>query len=198
MRNARELLDEFAQNDGDQTEFWASRLPTESASQASLADAFDRVGVDAFNTGDLTLARNAFFALFLLRLELVKNAPSNRAAIRDFATAEDLLGLVSLEIGNLDVASQMLTEAHTYRRGLHQDQPEDSHAAWLYAIALWHMARLDRARGNAKAEADWLQQAVQQVSGLNERLPGVSMFVEKLEEIRQRQRECGEIVQRLV
>jgi tetratricopeptide (TPR) repeat protein len=180
------LLDLFQVEDAPNSDFWEKRLPTEVDRQRSLAEALDRIGVEAFNDGNTKAARNAFFLLFLLRLALVKREPDSRGALRDFASSEDLLGLATLEMGNLVPAEELLSEALTYRRGLYQDEPTDAHAAYLYGVALWHMARLERAKSSSTRELEWAQQADEHLAKVDASWPGVPFIVHQLAEVRQR------------
>ncbi len=183
---ALSLLDRFRARDIDTTEFWRANLPAEEACRRALAEAFDRIGVEIFNHDDAAGARDAFWPLFLLRLEIVKAHPDDRADIRDFASAEDLLGQALLALGNLGPAEEMFGEALKYRGGLSRDDASDAHAAYLYGVALWHMARLARAKNDAAAELDWVTQARDHLAQVDAAWPGVSFIVDELAETRQR------------
>jgi hypothetical protein len=182
------MLDQFLALGATEStvEFWQGRLPDDEAHRRGLADAFDRIGVDAFNNGNPAGARNAFWPLFLLRLAIVKEHPGDRAAIRDFASSEDLLGLASLSLGNLAPAEEMLSEALSYRRGLSRDDPSDAHAAYLYGVALSHMSQLARAKGDTMAEADWARQARDHLAEVDAAWPGVSLIADELAAVQSR------------
>src|SRR3954470_19787777 len=89
------LLEKFARRNPSEPTmaFWDVELHSDEHEEAELADAFDRHGVELFNGGDPQAALDAFFPNFLLRLKIVQRHPADRDAIRDFASAEDLMGL---------------------------------------------------------------------------------------------------------
>jgi hypothetical protein len=176
---------------GSSAEFWPARLPVAPERQEALSWAFDAIGVEAFNAGDAVTARDAFYPMFLLRLELVKRSPSDRAALRDFASAEDLFALALIALGHLKPAEDLLTEALSYRRGLTTDEPEDAHAAYLCGVALNHMARLERAKGDVAATERWLREAETQLVDVDRRWPGISFVVTELADVRASLREAG-------
>jgi hypothetical protein len=185
---ARSMLDQFLALGATQStmEFWQGRLPDDEAHQRELADAFDRIGVDAFNNDNPAGARDAFWPLFLLRFAIVKKHPSDRADIRDFASSEDLLGLALLSLGNLGPSEAMLSEALSYRRGLFSDDPADAHAAYLYGVALLPMTQLARAKRDTVAEADWARQARDHLAKVNAAWPGVSLIADELAAVQSR------------
>jgi tetratricopeptide (TPR) repeat protein len=171
--------------------FWNGRFPEGEREQSELAEAFDRIGVDLFNRADTKAALNAFWPNFLLRLEIVTRNPADRGAIRDFASAEDLLGLACVSLGKLETAEEMLSEALNYRRGLFRDDPTDAHAALLYGVALSHMGRLERAKGNGANERDFLGQARDQLVAVDRSWPRVSFIEEELAEVMDRLKAIG-------
>ncbi len=175
----------------DRLAFWNGRLSKDEDRQRAFADAFDRLGVEAFNGGDPRRAQDCFFACFVLRLAIVTRYPTDRAAIRDFASAEDLLGIASLELGNLGPAETMLAEALKYRAGLHRDEPSDAHAACLYGVALWHMATLARAKGDPAGESDWAEQARRHLVEVDRSWPNVSFIRDELSTVEKRLREIA-------
>jgi hypothetical protein len=185
---AQSMLDQFLTLGVTEStmEFWQGHLPDDEAHQRGLADAFDRIGVDAFNNGNPTGARDAFWPLFLLRLAILKQHPSDRAAIRDFASSEDLLGLALLSLGNLEPSEEMLSEALSYRRGLFSDDSSDAHAAYLYGVALAHMSQLARAKRDPVAEAKWARQARDHLTEVNAAWPGVSLIADELAAVQSR------------
>ena len=171
--------------------FWQENLPQDDASMRKLALAFDAIGVETFNSGDAAKAQDAFWPLFMLRLALVRENQSDREALHDFATAEDLLGLALVELGNIDPATQMLSEALSYRRVLFQDEPEDAHAAYLYGVALWHMAKLERAKHDTSSEYDWLYQARDHLVTVDQTWPDVPFVHATLADVEARVDELG-------
>jgi uncharacterized RDD family membrane protein YckC len=185
QRRATLLLDEFNRSKpGENSQaFWEDRLPTEEHEQSELAEAFDRHGVALFNRGHTQAALNAFLPNFLLRLKIVTRHPADRGAIRDFASAEDLMGLAFIELNKLSKAEEMLTEALTYRRGLFQDDPSDAHAATLYGVALSHMGRLEQAKGNNAPALTYLTQARDHLVEVNKMWPAVSFIEMELAEV---------------
>jgi hypothetical protein len=130
------LLTKFRASDTQRRNmsFWQENLPQDEMSMRDLAQAFDAIGVETFNSGDAAKAQDALWPLFMLRLAIVRENQNDREALADLATAEDLLGLALVELGNIDPATQMLSEALSYRRGLFQDEPEDAPAAYLYGV----------------------------------------------------------------
>jgi tetratricopeptide (TPR) repeat protein len=188
------LLEKFAQrNPSDPVmSFWDVELPNDEHEQAELAEAFDRLGVELFNGGDAQQALEAFWPNFLLRLRIVQRNPADRGAIRDFASAEDLMGLAFIELDKLALAEQMLSEALTYRRGLFQDDPSDAHAAYLYGAALNHMGRLDHAKGNAVPALDYFRQARDHLFEVDKMWSGVSFIEIELAEAVESLRAIGE------
>jgi tetratricopeptide (TPR) repeat protein len=134
----------------------------------------------------------AFWNLFLLRTKLVEENPASRSHIRDFATAENLLALVHLELGKLEQAENLLMESLSYRQRLHLDEPDDAHAAFLYGLALLHMGRPAAARGEHREEAIWVRRAAQQLTNVDATWPGVSFIVDALVEAKARLDELGE------
>jgi tetratricopeptide (TPR) repeat protein len=189
------LLDQFhlrdpAQNAMDFWELWLPKGKTD-AELGSLAEAFDRIGVDLFNNDDVGQALDAFWPNFLLRLDLVKRNPADRGAIRDFASAEDLMGLALIKLDKLQPAEEMLSEALTYRRGLYRDDSSDAHAAMLYGVALGHMGRLERAKGNPAEERAFVQQARDHLADVNRTWSGVSFIEMELADVEERLKEIG-------
>lgn len=178
------LLEKFARRNPDEPimAFWDLELPNDEHEQAELAEAFDRHGVELFNRGDPQGALDAFWPNFLLRLSIVHRHPADRGAIRDFASAEDLMGLACIALDKLDVAEQMLSEALTYRRGLFQDDPSDAHAAYLYGAALNHMGRLEHAKGNVVPALGYYRQAREHLFEVDRRWSGVSFIEMELAE----------------
>lgn len=158
-------------------EDWATRLPHGFDTQRALATVFDRMGIEAYNGGDLKLAKEALWHNLMLRLQVVRAHPQSRVDIRDFASAQDVLGQVTLSEGQIDVASDLISEALGYREGLSRDDPTDAHAAYLYGLSLWHRAKLERARNDATAERAWITRAKDQLERLNSAIPGIA-FVE--------------------
>ena len=177
------ILEKFARRDQrEPMAFWAVELPDNEREQAQLAEAFDRHGVELFNRGDAQGALDASWPNFLLRLKIVQRQPADRSAIRDFASAEDLMGLACIELDKLDIAEQMLSEALTYRRGLFQDDPSDAHAANLYGAALNHMGRLEHAKGNVAPALAYFSQARDHLLEVDRRWSGVSFIEMELAE----------------
>jgi tetratricopeptide (TPR) repeat protein len=165
---------------------WAERLPDDEGVCRSLAAAFDPIGIEAYNEGDMTTAYDAFLHLFMLRLKLVKANNESRQDIRDFASAEDLLGRTMLQLGDLETAEQLLGEALSYRQGLYDDDRDDAHAAYLYGLALWHMSWVWKARGDADQELALANQARDHLVKVEERWPGVSFILDALADIDER------------
>ena len=184
-RRATLLLDEFNRcKPGENSQaFWEDRFPAGEREQTELAEAFDRHGVALFNGGDIQAGLNAFLPNFLLRLKVVTRRPTDRCAIRDFASAEDLIGIACIALNKLSRAEEMLTEALTYRRGLFQDDPSDAHAATLYGVALSHMGRLEQAKGNDAPAFTYLTQARDHLVKVNKRWPAVSFIEMELAEV---------------
>jgi tetratricopeptide (TPR) repeat protein len=185
QQRATLLLNEFNRcNPGENSQaFWEDRFPADEREQIELAEAFDRHGVALFNGGDLQAGLNAFWPNFLLRLKVVTGQPSDRGAIRDFASAEDLIGIACLALNKLSTAEQILTEALTYRRGLFQDDPSDAHAATLYGVALSHMGRLEQAKGSHAQALTYLTQARDHLVEVNKTWPAVSFIEMELAEV---------------
>jgi tetratricopeptide (TPR) repeat protein len=185
---AESLLGEWREARGSPgaDKFWADRLPRDEGVQQALAGAFDAIGVAAFNDGDAGGARDAFWALFLLRHDIVNRRPTDRAAIRDFATAEDLLGKSLLKLGNPEAANDLLGEALKYRRGLFSDDPADAHAAYLFGVALWRMAELSLAMGRATEELEWARQAREHLTWVDTQWPGISFVAAQRAEVEAR------------
>jgi hypothetical protein len=184
------LIDQFRLRDPaeDAMAFWEAWLPKgkTDAELGALADAFDRIGVGLFNQDEIERSLDAFWPNFLLRLDLVKRNPGDRGAIRDFASSEDLMGMALIRLGKLGPAEEMLSEALSYRRGLHRDEPSDAHAAMLYGVALGHMGRLERAKGNAVRERSLTVQARDHLVVVDEAWPSVSFIEMELAEVEQR------------
>lgn len=178
------LLEKFARRDPSDPvmAFWDVELPNDEHEQPELAEAFDRLGVELFNRGDTQGALEAFWPNFLLRLKIVQRHPAERGAIRDFASAEDLMGLAFIELDKLDLAEQMLSEALTYRRGLFEDDPSDAHAAYLYGAALNHMGRLEHAKGNGEPALVYYGQARDHLLEVDRIWSGVSYIEMELAE----------------
>lgn len=188
LQRAASLVREFRQvNRGDDPmTFWEDRLPKEPSAQSELAEAFDRAGVALFNEGKVEDAMDAFWPNFLLRLEIVKRQPADRGAIRDFASAEDLIGLACLELGKITIAEQMLSESLSYRRGLFNDEPTDAHAAYLYGVALNHNGRLQRAKGDKHLELETLKLARAHLIAVDKAWPQVSFIEDELKDVTER------------
>jgi tetratricopeptide (TPR) repeat protein len=182
------LLDEFDRRapGEDAMAFWKGRLPAGEREQSELAEAFDRHGVGLFNRGDTQAALNAFWPNFMLRLEIVTRHPSDRGAIRDFASAEDLIGLACIALGKVTTAEEMLSEALIYRRGLFQDDPSDAHAALLYGVALSHMGRLEQAKKDVAKALDYLRRARDHLVDVDKGWPNVSFIEMELAEVVER------------
>ncbi len=178
------LLEKFARRDPSDPvmAFWDVELPNDEHEQPELAEAFDRLGVELFNRGDTQDALEAFWPNFLLRLKIVQRHPAERGAIRDFASAEDLMGLAFIALDKLDLAEQMLSEALTYRRGLFEDDPSDAHAAYLYGAALNHMGRLEHAKGNVEPALVYYRQARDHLLEVDRMWSGVSYIEMELAE----------------
>jgi tetratricopeptide (TPR) repeat protein len=183
-QRAVSLLEKFARRNSSDPimAFWDVELPNDEHEQAELAEAFDRLGVELFNRGDTQEAVEAFWPNFLLRLKIVQRHPADRGAIRDFASAEDLMGLAFIALDKLDLAEQMLPEALTYRRGLFEDDPSDAHAAYLYGAALNHMGRLEHAKGNVGPALVYYRQARDHLSEVDRTWSGVSFIEMELAE----------------
>lgn len=185
QRRATLLLEEFSRcSPGENSQaFWEDRFPADEREQTELAEAFDRHGVALFNGGDTQAGLTAFWPNFLLRLKVVTRHPTDRGAIRDFASAEDLIGIACIALNKLSAAEDMLTEALSYRRGLFQDDPSDAHAATLYGVALSHMGRLEQAKGNDASALTYLTQARDHLVEVNKMWPGVSFIEMELAEV---------------
>jgi tetratricopeptide (TPR) repeat protein len=184
-RKATLLLGEFAlcKPGEDSHAFWEDRFPAEESKQAELAEAFDLLGVTLFNRGDAQAALTAFWPNFLLRLKVVARHPTDRGAIRDFASAADLIGVACIALDKLPTAAEMLTEALTYRRGLFQDDPSDVHAATLFGVALSHMGRLEQAKGDVAQASNYFRQARDHLLELDKMWPAVSFIEAELAEV---------------
>jgi|1186.fasta_scaffold262890_1 tetratricopeptide (TPR) repeat protein len=184
-RQAVLLLEKFARRDPGEPvmAFWDVELPDDEHEQAELAEAFDRHGVELLNRGDAQRALDAFWPNFLLRLSIVRRHPADRGAIRDFASAEDLMGVACIALGKLDIAEKMLSESLTYRRGLFQDDPSDAHAAFLYGAALSHMGRLEHAKGSVAPALAYFSQARDHLFEVDRRWSGVSFIEMELAEV---------------
>jgi tetratricopeptide (TPR) repeat protein len=185
QRRATRLLDEFNRcKPGENSQaFWEERFPAEEREQTELAEALDRHGVALFNGGDIQAGLNAFWPNFLLRLKVVTRRPTDRGAIRDFASAEDLIGIACIALNKLSTAEEMLTEALNYRRGLFQDEPSDAHAATLYGVALSHMGKLEQAKGNDAPALTYLTRARDHLVEVNKMWPAVSFIELELAEV---------------
>jgi tetratricopeptide (TPR) repeat protein len=183
-RQALALIEAF--RSANRPRDWAERLPENEGVCRSLAAAFDPIGSEAYNEGDMTTAYDAFLHLFMLRLKLVKANNESRQDIRDFASAEDLLGRTFLQLGDLETAEQLLGEALSYRQGLYDDDRDDAHAAYLYGLALWHMSGVRKARGEPELELTLANQARDHLVNVDERWPGVSFILDALADINER------------
>lgn len=166
---------------------WPDRLPDDEETCRALADAFNQIGIEAYNADNVEVANDAFWHLFVLRLSLVRKNPSSRADIRDFASAEDLLGQAVLWRGDLVFAERLFREASDYRQQLHRDDETDVHAAYLHGIGLWHLSWIAARKGEPDAERSLVEQAHAQLASLNERYPSV-VFIES---------SCAEVAARL-
>lgn len=155
------------------------QLPTDEAALRSAAEALDRIGVQAFNTGMVERAHDAFYLLFVCRLRIVERHPDVRPDIRDFASAEDLLGTVMIDVGNIEAADKLLSEALKYRRSLLQDDPDDAHANYLYGLSLWRMACLCLAKVDLAGEVDFVREASTHMAMVDAKWPG-SHFIKGL------------------
>ncbi|MDR3375519.1 MAG: hypothetical protein P4L98_17470 [Ancalomicrobiaceae bacterium] len=188
IRLAIRLIAQWHSRDAGEAavDFWQRQFPTDMRDKSELAEGFDFLGVEAFNAGDLDEAKEAFFALFLLRLAIVRELQDDRAAIGAFASAEDLLGVTLMETGQLSAAEELLGEAFRYREGLWQDAPGDAHAAYLYGVGLAHLGRLEAAKGDAVAARTLLSQAQDHLVEVDVRWPGVSFIGEALGDVTRR------------
>lgn len=155
------------------------QLPTEEAALRSAAESLDRIGVHASNAGLLDRAHDAFFLLFVCRLRIVERHPDVRPDIRDFASAEDLLGTVLIDVGNIEGADKLLSEALKYRQSLLHDDPDDAHANYLYGLSLWRMACLHAAKEDLATEANFVRKASTHMALVDGKWPG-SHFIETL------------------
>ncbi len=99
------------------------RLPGDEQGLRDLAVVLDKIGIEAYNADGTERAHDAFYLLFLCRLRIVERHPGVRADIRDFASAEDLLGAVMLDVGNIQGAEKLIEESLRYRRSLLDDDP---------------------------------------------------------------------------
>jgi hypothetical protein len=154
-------------------------LPTDEADLRSTAEALDAIGVEAYNADMMERAHDAFYLLFMCRLRIVERHPDARGDIRDFASAEDLLGAVMIDLGNIEAADRLVPESLRYRQSLLQDDPSDAHANYLYGLSLWRMARLLLAKKDLAAEADLVRQASAHMAVVDATWPG-SHFIEGL------------------
>lgn len=162
------------------------RLPTDEATCRPLADAFDKIGIKAFNANDYETAKAAFLHLFLLRLSLVRNNPGSRADIRDFASAQDLLGRAAFEAGNYETAAEMFRESCHYREQLHREDEADVHAAYLYGVGLWHLSWVAAIEKNAEEELSLVQQAHDQLAPLNASFPNNTFIAPEFNDVMKR------------
>ncbi|CAN1721061.1 protein of unknown function [Hyphomicrobium sp. 1Nfss2.1] len=185
-QTARSLMQDFVAAGRPAAE-WIDRLPTDEANCRALAVAFDRIGVEAYNSDDIDVANDAFWHLFVLRLTLVRENPDSRDDLRDFASAEDLLGQAQLWRGDLVSAERLLREASAYRQGLHSDDETDVHAAYLHGIGLWHLSWVEARKRNFDVEKSLVERARDQLAPLKEQYPG-SAYIESA---------CAEVEARL-
>ncbi len=185
-RMARSLIQDFG-TAGRPAAEWIDRLPTDEGACRALAGAFDRIGIEAYNSDDIDVANDAFWHLFVVRLTLVRKYPDSRDDIRDFASAEDLLGQALLWRGDLESAEKLLRESADYRQRLHSDDETDVHAAYLHGIGLWHLSWVEARKGKFDVERLLVEQARDQLTRLNEQYPG-SVYIE---------RDCAEVEARL-
>lgn len=183
---ARSLIQDFVAA-GRPAADWIDRLPTDEATCRALAVAFDRIGIEAYNSDDIDAANDAFWHLFIMRLTVVRKNPGSREDIRDFASAEDLLGQALLWRGDLASAERLLREASDYRQGLHSDDETDVHAAYLHGIGLWHLSWVEARKGNFDVEKSLVARARDQLVPLREQYPG-SVYIESA---------CAEVEARL-
>lgn len=183
---ARALIEDFVAAGRPAAE-WIDRLPTDEDTCRALAAAFDRIGVEAYNSDDIDAANDAFWHLFVLRLTVVRKNPDSRDDIRDFASAEDLLGQALLWRGDLESAERLLREASDYRQGLHRDDETDVHAAYLHGIGLWHLSWVEARKRNFDVERSLVERARAQLAPLKAQYPG-SVFIESA---------CAEVEARL-
>lgn len=185
---AARFLDRYRER--DQTEpapqFWERQFPLDPTVRVALAEGFDLVGIAAFNAGEIERAKEAFFPLVLLRLAIVRDNRSDRTAIRDFASAEDLLSLTLIETGQLADAAQLLGEALGYREKLARDQPDDAQSAYLYGVALAHMGRLEAAKQDRVAARGWLIRAQEHLKDVVGRWPSIAIIAGELVDVTQR------------
>jgi len=156
---------------------WIDRLPTDEGTCRALAVAFDRIGVEAYNSDDIDVANDAFWHLFVLRLTLVRKYPDSRDDLRDFASAEDLLGQALLWRGDLISAARLLREASDYRQRLHSDDETDVHASYLHGIGLWHLSWVEARKRNFDVERSLVERARNQLAPLKEQYSG-SVYIE--------------------
>ncbi len=154
-------------------------MPTDEVLLRAAAAALDTIGVEAFNSALIERAHDAFYLLFVCRLRIVERHPDLREDIRDFASAEDLLGAVMIDLGNLEAAEKLLPESLGYRQSLLQDDPDDAHANYLYGLSLWRNSRLAHAKDDRAGEAELVRQAVEHMAMVDERWPG-SHFIQTL------------------
>lgn len=154
-------------------------MPSDEAVLRAVAQALDTIGVEAYNSNNLERAHDAFYLLFVCRLRIVERHPDAREDIRDFASAEDLLGAVMIDLGNIEAAEKLIPESLRYRHGLHQDDPGDAHASYLYGQSLWRMAALSLAKNDLDGEADLVRQASAHMAEVDATWPG-SSYIEGL------------------
>ena len=185
-QTARSLMQDFVAAGRPAAE-WIDRLPTDEGTCRALAVAFDRIGVEAYNSDDIDVANDAFWHLFVLRLTLVRENPDSRDDLRDFASAEDLLGQALLWRGDLVSAERLIREASDYRQGLHSDDETDVHAAYLHGIGLWHLSWVEARKRNFDVERSLVERARDQLAPLKEQYPG-SVYIESA---------CAEVEARL-
>ena len=175
-QTARSLMQDFVAAGRPAAE-WIDRLPTDEGTCRALAVEFDRIGIEAYNSDNIDVANDAFWHLFVLRLTLVRENPDSRDDLRDFASAEDLLGQALLWRGDLVSAERLFREASDYRQGLHSDDETDVHAAYLHGIGLWHLSWVEARKRNFDVERSLVERARDQLAPLKEQHPG-SVYIE--------------------
>ena len=185
---AARLLDRYWERDAAEQapQFWERQFPLDSSARVALAEGFDHVGIAAFNVKDIERAKEAFFALVLLRLAIVRDNRSDATAIRDFARAEDLLSLALIETGQFDDDAQLLGEALGYREKLAHGSPDDAQSAYLYGVALAHMGRLEAAKQDRVAASGWLIRAQEHLKDVAGRWPGLPIIAGELADVTER------------